>query len=269
MIIGIDIGSTTTKAVAVESGKVVKTVKTKAFDAITSATGALGKMVSESNMDIKSVEKIIITGAGSVNIKKEIFGIPTTKIDEITAIGLGGMYLSGRDCVVISNIGTGTSIIEAKRDKITHLGGTGIGGGTIVGLSKELVNSTTFEHILDLAEQGDLTKVDLLIEDISDSEISFLDKKSTAANFGKMLDSAKREDFALGIINMVFQVIGMISVFAAKSRKTDTVLITGNGSKNMIGRKVLTGISGLYNIQFEYPADAEFATAIGAAISGR
>ncbi|MPM41551.1 Type II pantothenate kinase [bioreactor metagenome] len=131
------------------------------------------------------------------------------------------------------------------------------------------MNSTTFEHILDLAEQGDLTKVDLLIEDISDSEISFLDKKSTAANFGKMLDSAKREDFALGIINMVFQVIGMISVFAAKSRKTDTVLITGNGSKNMIGRKVLTGISGLYNIQFEYPADAEFATAIGAAISGR
>lgn len=269
MIIGIDIGSTTTKAVAVDGGVVVKTIKTKAFDAITSATGALGKMLTESNADIKDVEKIIVTGAGAVSINKGIFGIPTSKIDEITAIGLGGMYLSGRDCVVISNIGTGTSIIEAKRDKITHLGGTGIGGGTITGLSKELVNSTTFEHILELAQVGDLTKVDLLIEDISHSDISFLDKKSTAANFGKMLDSAKREDFALGIINMVFQVIGMISVFAAKSRNTDTVLITGNGSKNLIGRKVLEGISGLYGINFEYPADAEFATAIGAAISGR
>ena len=204
MIIGIDIGSTTTKAVAVEGGKVIKTVKTKAFDAITSATGALGKMLTESSIDIKIVERIIITGVGSVNIKKEIFGIPTTKIDEITAVGLGGMYLSERDCVVICNIGTGTSIIEATKDKITHLGGTGIGGGTITGLSKELVNSTNFDHILKLAHKGDLDKVDLLVGDISDSKISFLGKKSTAANFGKMLDEANKEDYALGIINMVF-----------------------------------------------------------------
>lgn len=266
MIIGIDIGSTTTKAVAVKDGKVVNTIKTKAFDAITSASGALGKMVFESDTDIASIKKIIITGAGSVNIKKEIFGIPTERIDEITAIGLGGMYLSGRDCVVIANIGTGTSIIEATRDKITHLGGTGIGGGAIIGLAKELVKSSDFENIIDLASRGDITKVDLLIEDIYDTDISFLDKKATAANFGKMSESASKEDYALGVINMVFQVIGMIAVFAARSRKADSVLVTGNGSRNMIGREVLSEISALHDISFEYPKDAEFATAIGAAI---
>lgn len=47
MIIGIDIGSTTTKAVAVQDGKVIRTIKTKAFDAVTSATGAFGKMIME------------------------------------------------------------------------------------------------------------------------------------------------------------------------------------------------------------------------------
>lgn len=268
MIIGIDIGCTTTKAVAVQNGKVVKTIKTKAFDAITSATGALGKLTMESGINISDIEKIIVTGAGSINIKNEIFGIETHKIDEITAIGTGGMFLSGKDNVIICNIGTGTSIIEATREKITHLGGTGVGGGTIVGLSKDLIHSTTFENILDLAGKGDLSKVDLLIEDISESDISFLNKKSTAANFGKMLDTAGKEDVAMGIVNMVYQVIGMISVFAARSKNTDQILVTGNGSKNLLGRAVLENISKMYNIHFEFPADAEYATALGAALQG-
>ncbi len=267
MIIGIDIGSTTTKAVAVHNGCVVKTIKTRAFDAVTSATGALGKLIIESNFNISEIKKIIITGAGSVAINNELFGIKTEKIDEITAIGIGGMFLSGMGSVIICNIGTGTSVIEAGKDKITHLGGTGIGGGTITGLSKELIHTTTFENILKLADEGDLSKVDLLIEDISDYGISFLDKKSTASNFGKMLDTANKEDIALGIINLVYQVIGVISVFAARSRGMDRVLITGNGSKNVIGRKILEEISQLYNIKFEFPADAEYATAIGAALS--
>ena len=127
------------------------------------------------------------------------------KIDEINAIGIGGMFLSKKESVVIANIGTGTSIIEATREKITHLGGTGIGGGTITGLSKVLLNATDFEHILEMAGKGDISQVDLLIEDISDSGISFLSGKSTASNFGKMLDTAEKEDMALGIINMVFQ----------------------------------------------------------------
>jgi len=279
MIIGIDIGSTTTKAVAVQNGEVIKTVKTKAFDAVTSATGALGKIVIESNLKISSVDKIIITGAGALKIKDDIFGIPTHKIDEITAIGIGGMFLSKKENIIISNIGTGTSIIEANKNKISHIGGTGIGGGTITGtitgLSKALINISTFDNILKMAAEGNLQNVDLLIEDISDLDISFLNKKSTASNFGKMLDTATKEDVdtatkedvAMGVINMVYQVIGMISVFAAKSRNIDIVLVTGNGSNNRIGQKILENISGLYNIHFEFPHDAEYTTAIGAALS--
>ncbi len=267
MVIGIDIGCTTTKAVAAENSKIIGTVKTKAYDAITSASGALGKIIMENNIDISQIKKLIITGAGSVKIKRNIFGIETYKIDEISSIGLGGMYLAGREGIVITNIGTGTSIIEADKDKITHLGGTGIGGGTIVGLAKELIKSTTFDHILNLAEHGDITNVDLLIEDISDSGISFLNNKTTASNFGKMLDSANREDMAIGILNMVYQVIGMISVFAAKSRNTNNIVITGNGSKNPVGKKILEEISAIYNIGFEFPSNAEYATAIGAALS--
>ncbi|GAB1474445.1 hypothetical protein MASR2M69_18860 [Bacteroidota bacterium] len=82
-----------------------------------------------------------------------------------------------------------------------------------------------------------------------------------------MLDTAQKEDMALGIINMVFQVIGVISVFAAKSRGASSVMVTGNGSKNLIGRGILEEISNLYDIRFDFPQDAEYATAIGAALS--
>jgi type II pantothenate kinase len=266
MIIGIDIGSTTTKAVAVREGKVVKAIKTKAFDAVTSATGALGKLMIESNLNMSSISQIMITGAGALKIDNDLFGIRTQKVDEITAIGKGGLFLSGKDELVISNIGTGTSIIEASKDRITHIGGTAIGGGTITGLSKELIKATSFDTILKLAEKGDLRQVDLLIEDISDSEISFLNREATASNFGKMLDTATREDIALGIINMVYQVIGMVSVFAAKSRNLNSVLITGNGSNNPIGKRILEEISNIYSVQFEFPQRAEYTTAIGAAL---
>jgi type II pantothenate kinase len=267
MIVGIDIGSTTTKAVALQSKAVLYKMKTKAYDAVTSATGILGKLTIECGIEIKDIEKIIITGAGASRIHKNIFNIPTEKTDEISAIGYGGRYLSNRENGIITNIGTGTAIIQVKQGKIYHIGGTGVGGGTIIGLSKELLSTTSFSNILNLAEKGDLKKVDLVIEDIVESNISFLKMDSTASNFGKMLDTAQKEDIAIGIINLVYQVIGMLSVFAAKGTDNTTVVVTGNGSNNLLGQNILKDISGIYKIEFVFPGDAEFATAIGAALS--
>ncbi|MDR0375608.1 MAG: pantothenate kinase [Treponema sp.] len=266
MIIGIDIGSTTTKAVSIEQGAVVKKIKTKAIDAVTSATGAFGKMLIENDIQIAQIERIMITGAGAAKIKSDLFGIPTKRVDEITAIGVGGMFLSQKDAIVIANIGTGTAIIEAKKGSISHMGGSGVGGGAILGLAKKMLGISHFDAIMELAKNGSLSQVDLLLEDITDTGISFLNKEATASNFGKTLDSARHEDIALGILNMVYQVIGMLSVFAAKSKNLDRVIVTGNGSANPIGQNVLATITSMYNIHFEYPADAVYATAVGAAI---
>jgi type II pantothenate kinase len=266
MIIGIDIGSTTTKAVSIEDGRITRKIKTKAVDAVTSATGALGKMLLENNIRIAEIKRVMMTGAGATKIKGDLFDIPTRCIDEITAIGIGGMFLAGRENIVITNIGTGSAIIEAKKDKISHIGGSGVGGGAILGLAKKLLGTSNFNDIMALAEKGDIKQVDLLLEDIMDTDLSFLHKETTASNFGKTLDSAKNEDLALGILNMVYQVIGMLSVFAAQSKGLNSVVITGNGSANPIGRNILKTITGIYKVQFEYPEDALYTTAIGAGL---
>jgi len=268
MIIGIDIGSTTTKAVSVEEGRVVKRIKTKAEDAVTSATGALGKMILENDIKMPDIKRIMITGAGATKLEGELFGIPTKKVSEISAIGTGGMFLSGQDNIVIVSIGTGTAIIEAQKDKIIHLGGSGVGGGTIIGLAKKLLSLSDFKDIMALATVGSLDPVDLLLEDIMATDLSFLDKKSTASNFGKMQDTARYEDIAMGIINMVFEVIGMLAVFAARSRNIDRVIVTGSGSHNPLGQKILAKITRMHSIAFEYPEGAEYTTAIGAGLCG-
>ncbi|MCL2232568.1 MAG: pantothenate kinase, partial [Treponema sp.] len=105
-------------------------------------------------------------------------------------------------------------------------------------------------------------------EDIMASDLNFLDKKSTASNFGKMLDTARNEDIAMGIINMVFEVIGMLAVFAARSRNIDRVIVTGSGSHNPLGQKILAKITCMHSIVFEYPEGAEYTTAIGAGLRG-
>jgi type II pantothenate kinase len=268
VIIGIDIGSTITKAVSIEDGKLTRKVKTKAADAVTAATGAFGKIVLENGINIDTVKKIEITGVGAPKIKNDIFGIPTGRVKEIDAIGIGGMFLSGMRNIIITNIGTGTVIIEAGDRGIFHFGGSGVGGGTILGLAKKLLPTAEFTGIMELAKTGKLNQVDLLLGDITDTSISFLNGESTAANFGKMLDTAGPGDIALGIINMVYQVIGILSVFAAKARNTGRVIVTGNGSNNQIGQKTLAEVSAMYGIEFTYPEHAEYTTAIGAGLSG-
>jgi type II pantothenate kinase len=273
MIAGIDIGSTTTKAVTISSGpglearRVLHKVKTRAADPVTSATGAFGKMIMENNIGMGEVKRIMITGVGAARLKSDIFGIPTERVDEIHAVGIGGFYLAGEKDIIITNIGTGTAIIDAGPGSISHIGGTGLGGGAIIGMGKRFLGLSDYDEILTLARSGDLTQVDLIMSDIMDTGMSFLNSNSTAANFAKMLDTASNSDIALGLVNMVYQVIGVLSVFAARNKGTKSVLVTGSGSGNLLGREVLKVITGLYGIEFVYPPDAEYTTAIGAGLS--
>ena len=68
---------------------------------------------------------------------------------------------------LIINIGSGVSILKVTaQNAFERVSGTAIGGGTYWGLCRLLTKCTTYENVLDLAERGVSTEIDMLVKDI-------------------------------------------------------------------------------------------------------
>ncbi len=268
VIIGIDVGGSTTKIVGyTHEAKPVGMLKVEAADPQTSAYGALGKFINENNLALTDVEQIIVTGVGAALFKKKIYNVPTSTVDEFQAIGLGGLALSGKKEGLIVSMGTGTAFVRAGKKGIFHIGGSGVGGGTVVGLGSKLCGIRSFRTLVSLAEKGKLGKVDLNIGDISRKTLPNLTKDITASNFGKMEDGLTAEDLAAGVLNMVFQTVGMLSVFACRNDDMKDVILTGTLSQVPAAKKVFEMLHTMHGIHFIIPKNALYATATGAALS--
>jgi type II pantothenate kinase len=196
ILIGIDVGGSTTKIVGFREDGGKRTLITpqfiKANDPVTATYGAFGKFTDENFIDIKSIERVYMTGVGASFVKRDLYGIDCVRVAEFDSIGRGGLYLSGKDEALVVSMGTGTALVHARRDgTMKYLGGTGVGGGTLIGLSKLLVGAQSVEHITEYASEGDLANVDLRIKDISaGGSHSGLLSDMTAANFGNDSDVA-------------------------------------------------------------------------------
>lgn len=266
-IIGIDIGGSITKIIGFDNSQLFSPLLVRATDPIASVYGAFGKFLSVNGLSLSDIERIMVTGVGSSYITAKLYGIPTGKVDEFRAIGTGGLFLSGLTNAVIVSMGTGTAFVKADQNGVRHIGGTGVGGGTLLGLSNRMLNVRDFNDLIETAQGGSLAQIDLAISDISHDPVASLPPETTASNFGKISDLATKADVALGIINLVFQTIGMLAVFAAKIDQTRDIVLTGNLTNVPQSGEIFTQLSRLYNVNFVTPPNAEFATASGAAIS--
>lgn len=149
-----------------------------------------------------------------------------------------------------------------------YLGGTGVGGGTLVGLSKKMLGMERIEHVVEMAKDGSLENVDLKIGDISGNKSSLsLPANMTASNFGKLSDIASAGDIALAILNMVFETAGMLGIFAARDKGLQDIVLTGNLTTIPQAKEIFASLNTIFNIRFIIPENAQFATAIGAALA--
>jgi type II pantothenate kinase len=218
---------------------------------------------------LSDIEKVMITGAGSSYVTKSIYSLKSETIQEFRCIGLGGLYLCGLERAIITSMGTGTAMVLAERGKEPlYLGGTGVGGGTLMGLSKKLLGMDNVKHISDLAKNGDISRIDLRVSDISRTDIGTLTESMTASNFGNVSDLATKEDLALGIINMVFETVGMVSIFNARRYEIRDVILTGNLTDVPQARDIFAKMNSMFDMNFTVPKYAQFGTVIGAALAG-
>lgn len=275
VVIGIDVGGSTTKIVGFKTDSCGKELITpqviKANDPITSIYGAFGKFTDENNIPLSSIDNIMMTGVGSAFVEKGLYGLKCTKVPEFEALGLGGLYLSKLPSALCISMGTGTALVHAIADgDMKYLGGTGVGGGTLMGLSKLLLGAELIEHISDMATAGKLANVDLFISDMTkDNNLTELARDLTASNFGNVSDIATKEDIGAGLFNLVFETVGMISVFGARSVGVKDIVLTGNLTQLNICKKKFVQFNSLYEhegLRFIIPEKSQYATAIGAAL---
>jgi len=268
IILGIDIGGSTTKIVGLKPDRsVIGMLQVKASDQLTSLYGALGSFLTRHKLALQDIDRIVTTGVGASFVEEDIYGIPTRKVGEFSALGAGGLALSGCKQAVVVSMGTGTAFIhDRKNEESVHLGGSGVGGGALVGLCSRLVGTDDFTQIEKLAAGGDLHKVDLYVGDMSKNSIGSLPLDITAANFSNISGDAEEADLALGVINMVLQSIGTMSSLACKACGTDTVVLTGALTKSRWCESVFRDFTKLHGVRFLIPENATFATSIGAAL---
>ena len=273
-VIGIDIGGSTTKIVGIRTDgtttELIEPIFVRATDAITSVYGAFGKFTMQNNLSLEDIDRVLMTGVGSSFIDKPLYSLKCEKVSEFNSVGNGGLYLSGLDEAIVVSMGTGTAIMHAKRvgdrTETKYLGGTGVGGGTLLGLSRKMIGVDTIEHLEQLCEGGDLSNIDLRIKDMSSDHTFQINDEITASNFGKLSDMATQNDIALGIANMVGETIAMLAVFAARSFGIRDVVLTGNLTAIKAIADVFEGLEQLFDIRFIIPERSQFATVIGAAL---
>ena len=267
IVIGIDVGISTTKIVGIdEKGMVISPIRIKATDPITSLYGAFGKYLHDNKIKLDEIEHVMLTGVGAAYIDEHIYGLPTSKSEEFIADGLGAKYESKLDRMIVVSMGTGTSLVKCDGENIKHIGGIGIGGGTLAGLSRIMLKTDDIKQITNLAKDGDVSKINLLIKDISAKPLPGLPMSAVASLFSNAMTNASREDIAKGLIWMVLQCIGSATILSSLESGIKDFVLIGNLSLLPLCREVYPAMEKVYGVRFHVPKYSEFCTAIGAAL---
>ena len=269
LVIGIDVGGSTTKIVGIEDGNIIKSpMNITANDPITSLFGAFGKYLYDNNIALEDVEHVMLTGVGSSGVTMPIYGLPTTHVDEFVSDGLGARFDSGLDRLVVVSMGTGTTLVRVDGDKINHIGGISMGGGTLQGLSHLLLKTSHIDDVVEMASRGDISHINLHIKDISKGDIEGLPMHATASLFGKAVSgNATQEDIAKGLICMVLETIGSCAVLSQIGGGFKDFVLIGNLTRLPECQLIFPMMESLYDVRFHIPEHARYCTALGAALS--
>lgn len=213
--------------------------------------------------DFKSynIDKIIITGSKTEGIDFNKISIDTIKLDELEAVANIVRFLN-IDKGLVVNIGTGTSFTLYDKGKHYHISGTGLGGGTFLGLSQRLLNTTNLETIKELACCGDITKVNVNVSEICNKDIGWLSKDITASNFGKL--QGEREDVACGIHSLVAESITAMIKGITYNTHVNSIILCGGLIENSLVRQLISRNLEIFDLQHKFLDNPRFGTCLGA-----
>ncbi len=253
-VVGVDIGASGTKIVLMRGTKLLKTTMKQENETLEEAIVRFNP---------EDAEAITVTGVGAAAMPDTLLNRKVVKVDEFASLYRGATVVGKRFNTVVVSVGTGTAFVRVTPFGAWHLGGSGVGGGMLQGLSEKLFGRFDPKELQALALAGDPGKCDLLIKDVTTGQIGNLTPETTVANLSKA-GTADDASLARGIYTLIFQCIGVMGAFCTKAHLTRTIFVCGTILDSQpIAKEMLDGIAKLHKVKFVIPENAAFITAIG------
>ena len=219
--------------------------------------------------------EIALTGGKAGVLKQEHFP-GAVIVPEFDAVCDGVEYMLKRQGsgpsgkYILVNIGTGTSWYLIDGDKKGRVLGSGIGGGTLMGLGALLGGAESFKELVESAAAGNKENVDLLVRDIYHPQEPPIPGWLTASNFAKAAEQPEQrpEDRLAAAVNMIMETLGTITIQAAAQHGVKEVVFTGS---TLIGNEPLKQGLEKFLRMFElspfFVAEGEYSGACGALLA--
>lgn len=219
--------------------------------------------------------QIAATGGGADALGDEWAGARVERIPEFVAWARGAPIVAREagvelpDAYLLVSLGTGTSVLAVRDGHATRVGGSALGGGTLLGLGGLLLEVRSFEEIAELAARGDRRRVDLLVGDIYAKGGIELPPDLNAASFGK-LESRAPEDLAHALMGLIGENLGIICTALAREAEIETIVYCGSTlEENRALEQVLSFATLAFGGRAVYLPRGAFCGAVGAAASLR
>ena len=212
-----------------------------------------------------------VTGGRYRDLPDELDGSKILKVDEMQALGLGGLALSKRHSGLVVSAGTGAAMVAAGPEGIEHVTGSAVGGGTLLGLSKLILGTDDVFEIDALAMEGDAAAVDIMLTEAVGGEVGRLPANANAVNLGKLdrEESFTRQNLAAGLVRLVAQVISVIAINAASASSMENIIMVGHLMDLKAIQKEVCLVGEFYQRSFVIPENPGFGTAMGVLVAMR
>jgi type II pantothenate kinase len=218
-----------------------------------------------------SPTRVVATGAGADRLGSTIAGVPIEHVTEFDAWARGAPLVAAEEGVglperyLLVSLGTGTSVLSVQDGRVERVGGTALGGGTVLGLGKLLLGVESFAELTALAERGDRRTVDLMVGDVYRGADAPLLRDLTASSFAK-LASTKPEDLAHALMSLVGENVALLCGGFARGSSVEGVVYCGSTlSENPALRRIVAEITTLFGHRPCFLAGGAFCGAVGAA----
>ena len=215
--------------------------------------------------------RVAATGGGAPRLGERIGGVRLEIVPEFEAWARGAPILAhacGVDLptgYLLVSLGTGTSVLAVGRGQPQRVGGSALGGGTLLGLGRLLLGVESFDDLAALAATGDRRPVDLLVGDIYRGVDTPLPRELNAASFGK-LDSRRPQDLAAALMGLVGENVALICGAIARGGEESLVVYCGSTlNRNPTLRRILDRVTSMSGVPARFLDEGAFCGAVGAA----